>query len=150
MLPKCKTTWIHSVTFNGTPSQLYGVCNACVSRDSHFFYRSRSTSNARWLVPKMVKNGLKSSFVYWRLIWACLVSKSWPCWKMANQRVPTNPEENRVFPWTFEAAASLFGTLRHARGPKTCLHLKAVTKPENKNHNRLRPISGQGRAPACC
>ena len=25
-------------------------------------------TNARWLVPKMVKNGLKSSFVYWRLI----------------------------------------------------------------------------------
>jgi hypothetical protein len=24
------------------------------------------------LVPKMVKNGFYSSFVYWRLIWACL------------------------------------------------------------------------------
>jgi hypothetical protein len=38
---------------------------------------------ARWLVPKMVKNGFYSSFVYWRLIWACLVSKSWPRVKMA-------------------------------------------------------------------
>jgi len=28
--------------------------------------------SARWLVPKMVKNGLKSSFVYWSLIWTCL------------------------------------------------------------------------------
>jgi len=28
---------------------------------------------ARWLVPKMVKNGLRSSFVYWSLIWACLM-----------------------------------------------------------------------------
>jgi hypothetical protein len=27
---------------------------------------------ARWLVPKMVKNGFYSSFVYWSLIWACL------------------------------------------------------------------------------
>jgi hypothetical protein len=27
--------------------------------------------SARWLVPKMVKNGLYSSFVYWSLIWAC-------------------------------------------------------------------------------
>jgi hypothetical protein len=27
---------------------------------------------ARWLVPKMVKNGLYSSFVNWTLIWACL------------------------------------------------------------------------------
>jgi hypothetical protein len=27
---------------------------------------------ARWLVPEMVKNGFKSSFVYWSLIWARL------------------------------------------------------------------------------
>ena len=33
-------------------------------------------SQARWLVPKMVKNGLKSSFVFSRLIWASLVSNS--------------------------------------------------------------------------
>jgi hypothetical protein len=26
----------------------------------------------------MVKNGLKSSFVYWSLIWACFVGKSRP------------------------------------------------------------------------
>jgi hypothetical protein len=29
-------------------------------------------ARARWLVPKMVKNGVKSPFVYWSLIWACL------------------------------------------------------------------------------
>jgi hypothetical protein len=33
-------------------------------------------SSARWLVPKMVKNGLKSSFVFSRLIWSSLVSES--------------------------------------------------------------------------
>jgi transposase len=33
--------------------------------------------DARWLVPEMVKNGVYSSFVYLRLIWACMVSKSW-------------------------------------------------------------------------
>ena len=31
---------------------------------------------ARWLVPKMVKNGVKSYFVYWSLIWACLTDNS--------------------------------------------------------------------------
>jgi hypothetical protein len=31
----------------------------------------------------MVENGFYSSFVYWRLIWACLVSNSWPRVKMA-------------------------------------------------------------------
>jgi hypothetical protein len=30
------------------------------------------SENARWLVPKMVKNGVYSSFVYWSVIWACL------------------------------------------------------------------------------
>jgi hypothetical protein len=28
---------------------------------------------ARWLVPKMVKDGFYSSFVFSRLIWACLM-----------------------------------------------------------------------------
>jgi hypothetical protein len=46
----------------------------------------------------MVKNGSNSSFVFSRLIWACFLGKSWPRAKMANQRVPTNPEESRVFP----------------------------------------------------
>ena len=36
-------------------------------------------ATARWLVPKMVKNGIYSYSVFWRLIWACLVSNSWPC-----------------------------------------------------------------------
>jgi hypothetical protein len=31
---------------------------------------------ARWFVPEMVKNGLRSSFVYWSLIWACLMRES--------------------------------------------------------------------------
>jgi hypothetical protein len=30
---------------------------------------------ARWFVPEMVKNGLKSSFVFSRLIWASLVGE---------------------------------------------------------------------------
>jgi hypothetical protein len=34
---------------------------------------------ARWLVPEMVKNGLKSYFVFSRLIWACFVGESWSC-----------------------------------------------------------------------
>ena len=37
----------------------------------------------RWLVPEIVKNGLKSYFVFSRLIWACLVSNSWRRVKMA-------------------------------------------------------------------
>ena len=37
----------------------------------------------RWLVPEIVKNGLRSYFVFSRLIWACLVSNSWWRVKMA-------------------------------------------------------------------
>jgi hypothetical protein len=54
--------------------------------------------HARWFVPKMVKNGFYSSFVYWRLIWACLVNNSWRRVKMATHGVPTNLKESRVFP----------------------------------------------------
>jgi hypothetical protein len=45
----------------------------------------------------MVKNGYKSSFGYWRLIWACLVGKSRPL-KDGSSWVPTNLKESGVFP----------------------------------------------------
>jgi hypothetical protein len=39
-----------------------------------------------------------------------------------------------------------FEASRHARRLKTDTHIKAVTKPENKNQNHYRPISGQASA----
>jgi hypothetical protein len=45
----------------------------------------------------MVKNGFYSSFVYSRLIWACLVGKS-PVLKDDKSRDPTNPKGSGAFP----------------------------------------------------
>jgi len=51
---------------------------------------------ARWLVPKMVKNGVKSSFVYWRLIWACLLGE---CRRV--ERCKTWVSIKSVWKWSF-------------------------------------------------
>lgn len=48
--------------------------SVCGQSALEYPYKSPST---RWLVPKMVKNGLKSSFAFLGLIWACLMGKSW-------------------------------------------------------------------------
>jgi len=49
--------------------------------------------SARWLVPKMVKNGFYPSSAYWRLIWACLVGAP-SVLKGGNSWVPTNLKES--------------------------------------------------------
>jgi hypothetical protein len=65
---------------------------------------------------------------------------------METHGVPTNPKENRVFPKPVEAAPSPLETSRHATELKTDAHHKTVPKPENKNQDHLRPVSGQGSA----
>jgi hypothetical protein len=94
----------------------------------------------------MVKNGLRSSFVYWRLIWACLTGnldrvERWQI--MGFQQIL---KESRVFPLPVEVASSPFEASRHATGLKTDAHIKTGPKPENKNQNHSRPNSGQGSA----
>jgi hypothetical protein len=53
---------------------------------------------ARWLVPKMVKNGSYSSFAYLRLIWACFDEQLLAPRQDVNSWVPTSLKESRVFP----------------------------------------------------
>jgi len=50
-----------------------------------FSYPKAHRHSARWLVPKMVKNGICSYSVFSRLIWACSAGESWPCPKTANR-----------------------------------------------------------------
>jgi hypothetical protein len=45
----------------------------------------------------MVKNDFYSSFVLSSLIWACLMSKSWPCVKMANHEFQQILKEAEFF-----------------------------------------------------
>jgi hypothetical protein len=48
----------------------------------------------RWFVPKIIKNGLCSSFSYWSFIWACFADKSHRAkrWQITRlHQVPSNP-----------------------------------------------------------
>jgi hypothetical protein len=57
-----------------------------------------SLISARWLVPEMVKNSVYSSFVCWRLIWACFSEQLLAPRQDVNSWVPANLKESRVFP----------------------------------------------------
>jgi hypothetical protein len=55
------------------PSQLLSISFSSASLAAEITVNCQTLPRqARWLVPKMVKNGFKSSLVYWSLIWACL------------------------------------------------------------------------------
>src|SRR3990170_679929 len=97
-----------------------------------------SNALARWFVPKMVKNGLYSSFVNWSLIWVCLTGNLDRV-EITNHGIPSKLDGSRVFPLTVEATSSPSETSRHRGGLKTGIYLKTVSKPENRNYYHFTP-----------
>jgi hypothetical protein len=58
---------------------------------------SNQATHARYRVPKMVKKGGYSSFVYWRLIRSCFDEQLLAALKNGNSWIPTNSEGKQSF-----------------------------------------------------
>jgi hypothetical protein len=85
----------------------------------------------------MVKNGFYSSFPVLSPVWACLLGKSWRCCKMADDGVPPNSEESRVFHKLLRLNLAPLEFQGTAEEPKSDTRLRIASKSENKNYDHF-------------
>ena len=101
-----------------------------------------AVAEARWLVPKMVKNGLNSPSVIWGHVWASFLPSAFVgCPSLSNCEVLDRRSDVRFCDDYTDLMPSPWLSSLHAA--KTCLPSTPVSgaNRQNKNKNHFRPIS---------